>query len=114
MESVTIRSLLPMKRVTLLLLALALIACTARAGQPAPAGQLVQLPYVLHDDFGSTWDVQQDGAIGDGGNDLYDGGGHLFINNGAQYAAPNQQALFDDVHNELIFPPVSMGAVNVS
>src|SRR6266571_1003993 len=55
-------------------------------------GAAVQLPYVFHDDMGSNWDVQYDGSIGDGGNDLYDGGGRLFINGSAQYQSPNQQA----------------------
>src|SRR5207248_6217421 len=77
-------------------------------------GAAVQLPYVFHDDMGSNWDVQYDGSIGDGGNDLYDGGGRLFINGSAQYQSPNQQAMFDAAHNELTFPPVAMGGVNVS
>src|SRR5437762_223149 len=74
----------------------------------------VQLPYIFHDDMGSTWDVQYDGSIGDGGNDLYDGGGRLFINNAAQFQSPSQQAMLDAAHNELTFPPAPMAGVNVS
>jgi hypothetical protein len=80
----------------------------------ACAQQTVQLPHVFRDEFGSNWDVQYDGSIGDGGNDLYDGGGRLFINNNAQYQAPNGQATFDAARNELTFPPIAIGTVNVS
>ncbi len=76
--------------------------------------QTVSLPHVFGDDSGSNWDVQFDGSIGDGGNDLYDGGGRLFIDNGAQYQSPNQQATLDAARNELTFPPMQMGAVNIS
>ncbi len=103
-----------MKGNTLLLLRFALLACAIFSAKPARAGQPVSLPYILHDDFGSTWDVQYDGSIGDGGNDLYDGGGRIFINNAAQYVSPNQQAVFDAAHNELTFPPMPMGPVTVS
>ena len=86
----------------------------AASGAPPAGGQPVQLPIVLNDDFGSTWDVQWDGSIGDGGNDLYDGGGRLFVNNANQYMAPNQQATIDASRNEVILPPVMMGQVRVS
>lgn len=76
--------------------------------------QTVSLPHVFSDESGSNWDVQFDGSIGDGGNDLYDGGGRLFIDNGAQYQSPNQQATLDAARNELTFPPMQIGAVNVS
>src|SRR5258705_9242760 len=92
------------------------LACASFNLSPQALAQMqsVQLPYVFHDDMGSNWDVQYDGSIGDGGNDLYDGGGRLFINNSAQYQSPNQQATFDAAHNELTFPPAAMGGVNVS
>lgn len=76
--------------------------------------QTVSLPHVFRDDSGSNWDVQFDGSIGDGGNDLYDGGGRLFIDNGAQYQSPNQQATLDAGRNELTFPPMQAGALNIS
>jgi hypothetical protein len=76
--------------------------------------QPVQLPYIFHDDTGSNWDVQYDGSIGDGGNDLYDGGGRLFVNANTQYNSPNQQATLDAARNELTFPPVQMAGLNVS
>src|SRR4051812_11301389 len=94
---------------SLAVLLLGLNACAAEV-----AGQPVQLPYVFHDDAGSTWDVQFDGAIGDGGNDLYDGGGRLFLNNASQYQSPNQQAMLDPARNELTFPPAQLNGLNVS
>jgi hypothetical protein len=74
------------------------------------AQQPVQLPYVFRDEFGSNWDVQYDGSIGDAGNDLYDGGGRLFINNQAQFQAPNGQATLDPARNEVAFAPMMVGA----
>src|SRR5215218_7794858 len=74
--------------------------------------QPVQLPHVFRDSIGSNWDVQFDGSIGDGGNDLYDGGGRLMINNMGQYQSPNQQAMLDQARGELVFPPMMIGAVN--
>jgi hypothetical protein len=94
---------------------LALLLAAAATGRAADAPlQAVQFPHVFTDNFGSNWDVQQDGSIGDGGNDLYDGGGRLMINNGAQYQSPNQTALLDAARNELLFPPVQIMGLNVS
>ena len=76
--------------------------------------QTVPLPYIFRDTFGSQWDVLYDGSIGDGGNDLYDGGGRLFINNNAQYMTQNQQATLDAARNELIFPPMAFAGLNIS
>ena len=76
--------------------------------------QPVSLPHVFNDESGSSWDVQYDGSIGDGGNDLYDGGGRLFINNNTQYQSPNQQATLDAGRNELSFPPAQLNGLNVS
>jgi hypothetical protein len=76
--------------------------------------QPVSLPYVFNDASGSTWDVQFDGSIGDGGNDLYDGGGRLFLNNATQYLSPTQQATLDVARNELTFPSMAVEGVNVS
>ncbi|HEY7116800.1 MAG TPA: hypothetical protein VH475_09450 [Tepidisphaeraceae bacterium] len=95
-------------------LLIGLLALTTFAQQPAGTGQLVQLPYVFPDESGSQWDVQFDGSIGDGGNDLYDGGGRLFINNMAQYQSPTQQAVLDPARHELNFPPMQLAGLNVS
>jgi hypothetical protein len=77
-------------------------------------GQTVGLPYVFRDVRGSNWDVMYDGSIGDGGNDLYDGGGRLFLNNSAQYQSPTQQATLDPTGTELDFPPMPFAGLNVS
>src|SRR6266496_1173330 len=101
-----------LRQVILLLLLAAAWLCAAA---PAPAqNQPVPLPYVFHYDRGSNWDVMYDGSIGDGGNDLYDGGGRLFVNNSAQYQSQTQQAMLDTARNELTFPPQSLGGVSVS
>src|SRR4051812_10943555 len=81
---------------------LGLLAIAAVPSLAADSLQPVQLPYVLRDSIGSNWDVQYDGSIGDGGNDLYDGGGRLMINNMGQYQSPNQQAMLDAARGELV------------
>lgn len=95
------------------LLRVSLAALFLLTARPAPA-QPVSLPYVFNDDTGSTWDVQFDGSIGDGGNDLYDGGGRLFLNGTTQYLSPTQQATLDPARNELVFPPMPIDGLNVS
>ena len=98
-----------------LFIAIALLAATAVAEAAPPAGgQPVQLPTILRDDRGGMWDVQYDGSIGDGGNDLYDGGGRLFVDNQNQYNTPTQQALLDPARGEVVMPPMQMGPVIVS
>jgi hypothetical protein len=77
-------------------------------------GQMVQLPFVMRDDFNSNWDIQYDGSIGDGGNDLYDGGGRLFLNNQFQYQSPNGQATLDATRNEVTLAAMQMMGLNVS
>lgn len=67
----------------------------------------------MPDNAGNQWDVQPDGSIGDGGNDLYDGGGRMDIN-GAAYQSMQGQALLDRAANELIFQPVQIAGLNVS
>jgi hypothetical protein len=76
--------------------------------------QEVSLPHVFSDAMGSNWDVQGDGSIGDGGNDLYDGGGRLLVENVGQYQSPTQRATLDVQRNELSFPPMQLGSVNLS
>src|SRR5258706_16397007 len=90
------------------------VALVALARSVAAENQPVQLPYIFHDDRGSNWDVLYDGSIGDGGNDLYDGGGRLFINNSAQYQSQTQQVVLDTARNELTFPPQSLAGVTLS
>jgi hypothetical protein len=97
---------------------LILVALCSLAGGPAASAQqqhgAVPLPYVFSDGTGAQWDVQYDGSIGDGGNDLYDGGGRLFVNNNAQYQSPNPQATLDAARHELALPPMPLGNVNIS
>jgi len=91
---------------------------------PAPAGgaggkddaatQVVQLPFVLRDSMGTTWDISQDGSVNDGGNDLFDGGGHLYLDGGFQYNAQVGQVPFSPARNELVFPPQPYKGMNVS
>jgi hypothetical protein len=97
-----------------LLLTLAFAAWLCPAAPLEAQNQPVPLPYVFHDDRGSNWDVMYDGSIGDGGNDLYDGGGRLFVNNSAQYQSPTQLATLDSLHNELTFPPQPIAGLNIS
>lgn len=73
---------------------------------------MVPLPHVMRDNFGVTWDVQQDGTIGDGGNDLYDGASRLAVNDNSFNA--QQTAAFDPAANELSFAPQQIGDVRVS
>jgi hypothetical protein len=95
------------------LLLLTLPGAALAAAPPNP--QPVQLPYTFPDASGSTWDVQFDGSIGDGGNDLYDGGGRLFVsNNTTQYLSPTQHATLDPARNELTFPPMTIDRLTVS
>src|SRR5712671_1626372 len=94
-------------RASMLFLLMA-VALVAPARSATADNQPVQLPYIFHDDRGSNWDVLYDGSIGDGGNDLYDGGGRLFINNSVQYQSPNQQATLNATRNELTFPPAEL------
>jgi hypothetical protein len=93
---------------------IALVVCLSHTLAIRAQDQIVQLPHVFSDDTGSSWDVQFDGSIGDGGNDLYDGGGRLFINSNTQYQSPNQQATLDVARNELTFPPTQINGLNIS
>lgn len=100
------------------LLGVVLLACLshpapARPAAAAPAGQQVPLPYVLRDNFGGNWDVQQSGAIGDGGNDTYDNGGTLYVAN-AEYNSPPPTAAFDAARNEVVLSPAPLNGLNVT
>jgi hypothetical protein len=90
---------------------LLLAASLARAADPAPV-QTVPLPYSLQDDRGSNWDVQFNGSIGDGGNDLYDGGGTLFDNE-QPINRFQPQGRLDPARNEITVGPWSMGGLQV-
>jgi len=85
--------------------------CSAFAKEK-PALQPVQMPYVFRDDRGSTWDVQPDASIGDGGNDLFDGGGRLFIGD-TQFSSGAAPQMDPDT-NELVFSPVQAAGLTVS
>ncbi len=74
--------------------------------------QAVQMPFVFHDDRGSEWDIQPDGTIGDGGNDLFDTGGQLTV--GDRQFAPGAAAQMDPTTNELVFSPMQVSGVSVS
>jgi hypothetical protein len=94
---------------------LLVIVCFAGGAGPREQAHPVQLPYLFRDAYGSQWDILFDGSVGDGGNDLYDGGGRLLFNNNvAQYMSPTQQAVLDPQRNELAFPPMAFGGLNVS
>jgi hypothetical protein len=89
------------------------VAGGANPAAAAGPGQTVQLPYVMRDSVGCTWDIQMDGSVGDGGNDLYDGGGRLDVNN-AVYQSPQAQARFDAATNELTMPPATLGGLTLT
>lgn len=74
--------------------------------------QPVQMPYSFHDDRASEWDVQPDGSIGDGGNDLFDGGGKLFI--GDTPFAPSQSPQMDPSTSEIVFSSMQVSGVTVT
>jgi hypothetical protein len=80
---------------------------------PPAVGDVVSLPVVLPDEQGIRWDVQNDGSIADGGNDLYDGGGHLFLDNNFQWNSGGI-ARFNRERNEVVLGPISYREMNVS
>jgi len=94
---------------------LALTVAFGSRGVAVAADEMpVSLPFVFSDRQGSSWDVQFDGSIGDGGNDLYDGGGRLFVNGNAQYHSQGLPVTRDPSRQELNFPPMAIGGLNVS
>ncbi|HEX8916528.1 MAG TPA: hypothetical protein VF796_29520, partial [Humisphaera sp.] len=106
-------------RVLFLLPALAAAAAAAppALGQgkqivPRPAGQPVGFPHILRDNFNVNWDVQQDGSIGDGGNDQYDGGGRLMVGN-EQYQSNQPQASFNAAANEVTLGSAQLAGLTV-
>ena len=85
------------------------------AAQAAVPLQQTPLPCVLRDSAGNNWDVQQDGRIGDGGNNIYDGGGKLFVgSDNTQWVSPQQQAGFDPVSNEVVLAPAQIDGLNIT
>src|ERR1051325_3935031 len=80
---------------------------------PPSAGETVSLPIVLPDDQGVRWDLQNDGSIADGGNDLYDGGGHLYLDSNFQFMGAGA-AQFSRERNEVVLGPISYRDLNVS
>jgi hypothetical protein len=65
--------------------------------------------------MGNNWDVQQDGRIGDGGNNIYDGGGKLFVgNDNTQWVSPQQQAGFDPASNEVVLAPAQIDGLTIT
>jgi hypothetical protein len=80
---------------------------------PPAAGEMVSLPIVLPDEQGVRWDVQNDGSIADGGNDLYDGGGHLYLDNTFQFTS-GAAAQFNRERNEVVLGPISYRELNIS
>ncbi|MDB5296785.1 MAG: hypothetical protein JWO31_2768, partial [Phycisphaerales bacterium] len=104
--------LAPGSRAVATVAALAAAALSGLAASPAAAQQTVSFPYVMRDNLGDTWDVQPDGQIGDGGNDLYDGASKLTV--GGQPFAPQRTAMFDGKANEVTFAPQAFGPVRVA
>ncbi|HEV8293332.1 MAG TPA: hypothetical protein VGP94_15455, partial [Tepidisphaeraceae bacterium] len=80
---------------------------------PQATAEMVSLPIVLPDEQGIRWDVQNDGSIADGGNDLYDGGGHLYLDNNFQFMSAGA-GQFSRERNEVVLGPVSYREMNVS
>src|SRR6188768_996070 len=99
-------------RRSLYLLATILCATPAFAAKPKATLQTVPMPYVFRDERGSNWDIQPDGSVGDGGNDLFDGGGRMSINE--QVFGNGQQPQLDTTANELVFAPVTLQGLSVS
>jgi hypothetical protein len=64
--------------------------------------------------MGVNWDVQHDGSIGDGGSDQYDGGGHLFLDNGQQFRSPTGTGSFNASRNEVMLGPVPYKGLSIS
>src|SRR5687767_11122740 len=79
-----------------------------------PGEQQVHLPHHLPDEMGVNWDVQSDGSIGDGGGDQYDGGGHLYLDNGTQFHSPAGTGAFSATRNEVTLGPLPYKGLNVS
>ncbi len=95
--------------------ALPAAAHSAAAGHPAAPLQQVPFPCVLRDAMGNNWDVQQDGRIGDGGNNIYDGGGKLFVGaDKTQWVSPQQQAGFDPASNEVVLVPAQIDGLTIT
>lgn len=79
---------------------------------PMMGGNL-SLPQILRDNHGVSWDIQQDGSIGDGGMDLYDGGGHLYLD-GQFHFQSNGMGSVDPATNEIVLGPMQFKGMNVS
>ncbi len=84
------------------------------AAREAQKAQSVALPYTLKDDSGATWDLSADGSVNDGGDDLYDGGAHLFLDGNVQFNPTSNQVPFDPARNELTFGPQDFKGMKVS
>ncbi len=74
--------------------------------------QSVQMPYTMQDDRGSTWDLQPDGSIGDGGNDLFDGAVKLFIADSP--FSPGSSPQMDPSNNEIVIDGSQVSGLAVS
>jgi hypothetical protein len=92
-------------------MAMAGMSLAREAVQPAAP---MQLPYTFKDDMNSQWDIQPDGDINDGGNDLYDGGGHLFLSGSVPFQPSNVQGTFAADRNELSIPAMQFNGLNIS
>jgi hypothetical protein len=65
--------------------------------------------------MGNNWDVQQDGRIGDGGSNIYDGGGKLFVgSDNTQWVSPQQQAGFDPASNEVVLAAAQIDGLTIT
>ncbi len=103
---------LGLRRKKLLFVALLIALCPITVfAKEKPALQPAQMPYVFRDDRGSNWDVQPDGSIGDGGNDLFDGGVKLFVGD-VPFACSAPQ--MDPSNNEIVFAGGQSVGLNVS
>lgn len=78
-----------------------------------PAGQPVQLPYIIRDNTGGQWTIQPDGSIELAGRHFHNGG-HLQIGDGEGYQPEGNQAKWDAGRGELVLPAVAVAGLNVS
>ena len=74
----------------------------------------VELPLTVSDAFGTQWDIQPNGIVGDGGQDQFDMAADLFINDSNNYNMETTRGEIDEKTRELRFPSQDCGGVQVS
>ena len=95
------------------------------AGAAGPADRLprkpksapvrsVDLPHTMGDVYGVQWDIQADGAIGNGGNGQFNTAGTLQIDNRFTYGPQVPKADFDAIRGEVLLPVQTYRGVRIS